>query len=264
MEIRELETYFKKEADAFPGKVAYYFQDFSNPALSIEQAKEEQVVSASMIKVPVMVALFEKMREGVIELGDRLNVRQEQILEDSKVFEDGERTASFLELITWMIINSDNTASNVLMSDLGFDALNDYFQKIGLTKTKAERLMLDHEAVEAGRNNYISPMDFYHCMCLLREQEKTDRYAKIGMEILSKNRDFDSLCRYLYEGPYCAHKTGGLDDIVHDAGIIRVRDREYFLGVFVSEFAPAPENERLAERLIGRLSRKVFDFYKAM
>lgn len=259
MNIEELEAYFKQEADAFPGKTAYYFREFHDTSLSFGHFEEERVVSASTIKVPIMMALFSKMKQGEIHLENTLTVKQEQILDDSKVFEDGEREVSFYELIVWMIINSDNTATNVLMSYLGFDTLNQYFGEIGLKQTKAERMMLDFQAVEQGRNNYISPMDFFRCMCLLRDHADNDPYAKLGLDIMARNRDHDSLCRYLYEGPYCAHKTGGLDDIVHDAGIIRVGDTEYFLGVFVSEFAPAPENERLAERLIGRLSRKVYD-----
>ena len=261
--IKELEMYFEQEAKDFPGKVAYYFHDFSDTTLSFGRSAEEQVVSASTIKVPVMMALFSKMKQGDMDLEDTLTVKQEQILDDSKVFEEGERKASFYELIVWMIVSSDNTATNVLMSYLGFDTMNNYFKEIGLKHTKAERLMLDFKAVEEGRNNYISPADFYQCMCILKNTADSDSYAKLGLDIMSKNRDYDSLCRYLYEGPYCAHKTGGLDDIVHDAGIIRAGNREYFLGVFISEFTPVPENERLAEQLIGRLSRKVYYMYKA-
>lgn len=259
MNIKELEAYFEQEAESFPGKVAYYFHDFSDDALKFGRNEEEQVVSASTIKVPVMMALFSKMKNDELKLEDTLTVKQEQILDDSKVFEYGERKATFYELIVWMIVNSDNTSTNVLMSYLGFDFLNSYFKEIGLKQTKAERIMLDFKAVDEGRNNYISPMDFYRCMCILKSNEDNDPYARLGLEIMSRNRDYDSLCRYLYEGPYCAHKTGGLDDIVHDAGIIRTNNREYFIGVFVSEFAPAPENELLAEKLIGRLSRKIYD-----
>ena len=56
-----------------------------------------------------------------------------------------------------------------------------------------------------------------------------------------------------------AHKTGGLDDIIHDAGVFETGNGDYFFGVFVSEFEPKPEMEKEAEKLIGRMSRAVFD-----
>ena len=262
MDIKELQAYFESEAETFPGKVAYYYCDLKNPELCFGRNAEDRVVSASTIKVPVMMALFTKIKREHLSLKDELTVTKEQILDDSLVFEYGERKASLYELTVWMIVNSDNTSTNVLMSYLGFDAMNSYFKRIGLKQTRAERLMLDFDAVANGKNNYISAMDFYRCIRILKEEEEKDPYAKLALEILSRNRDYRSMCRYLYEGPYCAHKTGGLDDIIHDAGILRIGSREYFLGVFTSEFAPKEENQDLAERLIGRLSRKLFDSYK--
>lgn len=280
--MEELKEYLDHQADAFPGKVAYLYADVEkccrmtgtdgahSPAdeltekrlqdsILLERDSRDRVVSASTVKVPVMMVLMEKLREEGRSLADCLLVRKEQILDDSKVFEYGEREASFEELITWMIVNSDNTATNVLLDSLGFDEYNCRFAEKGLTETIVQRRMLDFEAVEKGLNNYISPYDFYHCMTMIYTEKEADRDARLAYDILKGNRDHDSLCRYLYERIPVAHKTGGLDDIIHDAGVFETGSGDYFFGVFVSEFEPKPEMEKEAEKLIGRMSRAVFE-----
>ena len=118
--------------------------------------------------------------------------------------------------------------------------------------------MLDCDAIKEGRNNYISPMDFYKCMRYLYDNRK-EQYNAAALNVLARNRDHGSLCRYLYDDMTVMHKTGGLDDIAHDGGIFVTGRGTYFLGVFVSEFAPGPKMEREAEKMMGRISRKVYE-----
>lgn len=256
----ELEEYFKKETAKFQGKAAYLYADMSSYQIHFEKYSGDQVISASMIKVPVMMCIFYLIEKGKFSLRTELSVEENQILDDSLVFEYGKRKATIYELMVWMIVNSDNTATNVLLSFVGVDRLNTYFEKIGLNQTKVERLMLDYQAIKEGKNNRISPSDFFTCMKLLKTKESENEYARLAIDIMKQNRDFKSLCRYLYEGPVVAHKTGGLDGIEHDAGMIETTAGSYFLGVFLSEFLPSPEMEKEAQKLIGRLSRRTYEF----
>lgn len=256
----KLEEYFHEEIAKFHGKVAYLYADMDNFNVHFEKDSSEMVVSASMIKVPIMMCVFDLIEKGELSLQTEIVVEEKQILADSLVFEYGQRKATIYELVVWMIVNSDNTATNVLISFIGIDRLNRYFEEVGLLQTKTERKMLDYQAIKDGKNNMISPSDFFTCMKLLKSTQSKSEYAKLAMSILKRNRDYNSLCRYLFEGPIVAHKTGGLDGIEHDAGIIETTAGSYFLGVFISEFSPSPEMEKEAQKLIGRLSRKIYDF----
>lgn len=255
----ELEKCFLEEAAAFQGKVAYLYADMNCSKIHFEKYSKDQVVSASMIKVPIMLCVFSLIEKGEASLATEIIVEEKQILEDSLVFEYGQRKATLHELVVWMIVNSDNTATNVLISFIGMDQLNAYFSEIGLSQTRVERLMLDYQAIKDGRNNLISLWDFMTCMKLLKETEDEREYARLALDIMKQNRDHESLCRYIYEGPVIAHKTGGLDGIVHDAGIIYTAAGSYFLGVFISEFSHSTELEKEAQKLIGRLSRKTYE-----
>ncbi len=229
----------------------------------VKYKEEEQVISASTIKVPVMLCLFDYLRENGISVETKVEVKSEQICSDSTVFEYGAREASLYELTIWMIINSDNTATNVLLDYLGFDRLNAYFDRIGLTDTRVQRHMLDYEAVAAGKNNYISPVDFWHCMEMIWEKKESDPDMAMAFQILTWNRDDESLLRYLYENPVCAHKSGELDQVEHDAGIFCCEKGNYFLGIFLSEMSGEETQLKEACKLIGRMSRAVYDYYNA-
>ncbi len=276
---KELQQYLEKEATAFAGKVAWLWVDLSEDkgeekageakkekaekrkTCVVRSHEEEQVISASTIKVPVMLCLFDYLKENNISVETKVEVKAEQICPDSTVFEYGSREASLYELTVWMIINSDNTATNVLLDYLGFDRLNAYFQRIGLINTLAQRHMLDYEAVTAGKNNYISVVDFWHCMEMIWEKKESDPAMAMAWEILTWNRDDESLLRYLYENPRCGHKSGELDQVEHDAGIFCCEKGNYFLGIFVSEMSGEEAQLKEACKLIGRMSRAVYDYY---
>ncbi len=258
MDLFELERKFKEETSAFQGKISYLYAHMDREKNCFSYQADDNVVSASMIKVPIMMAVFNQMMMENQDLEQKIMIDDTVICNDSIVFEYGAREATIYELIIWMIINSDNTATNALIHYLGMDRLNIYFRNIGLECTKVERRMLDFDAVRKGRNNYISMSDFYQCMkMLVRKEVLNDNYCHLALWIMRQNRDEFCMKRYLYECPQVAHKTGELDAIVHDAGIIYGPRGKYFLGIFISEFEPSHEQE--AKKLIGRLSRYVYD-----
>lgn len=83
----------------------------------------EKLVSASTIKVPIMLAIFEEVKSGKVNLNDTILVTKNDILDDKEVFENGENYYSINELINWMIIESDNTATNVLLKYFGMEKI---------------------------------------------------------------------------------------------------------------------------------------------
>ena len=86
----------------------------------------KKLVSASTIKVPIMLAIFEEVKSEKVNLNDTILVTQNDILDDTEIFENGENYYSINELINWMIIESDNTATNVLLKYFGIENINNY------------------------------------------------------------------------------------------------------------------------------------------
>ena len=155
---REFSEKLHEMTDAFPGDMQLLFRTLTGEEEEVAIDPDRRVVSASTIKVPVLGCLLDTLGENGTPLEAMHPVTAADILDDTLVFDTGAREASWYEIAWWMIVNSDNTAANVLMKALTFPRINDWCQRRGLRSTRAERMMLDYDAIREGRNNYISPL----------------------------------------------------------------------------------------------------------
>lgn len=75
------------------------------------------------------------------------------------------------------------------------------------------------------------------------------------IDILSRQRVHESLKRYLVDDVKMAHKTGGLETVEHDVGIVYNGSNDYLIGVFITEVT----NNEYAKQLIGRISKSAYE-----
>ena len=250
--------------DAFPAKTALYCVDLTNGRPIAAIRENAQVVSASTIKVALLCCALQDVMEGNLSLEQFVPICDGDYCDDTQVFEPTYRQdgASLWEMLYWMIVSSDNTATNSVISLLGYDHVNDYCRKMGLCQTSLQRKMLDFQAIWEGRNNYTSPVDLYRMFSVLYHGEiLTQPLREVALDFLSRCRHTDALQRYIPDPVVVAHKPGGLDHLNHDAGILLLEDRPYYLGVFTWD-GPALDGEPQQNRLIGKLSRMVYDAVK--
>lgn len=262
MTVPELEAYIKRELDAFPAKSALLMADAESGEVLHAVNAHTRVVSASTIKVAILFTALELCDEGKLSLEQPVPLPAERICADTEVFEPGNRgvSCSLWELLYWMTVQSDNTATNAVIRLLGYDAVNHWCAAHGLTDTILEREMLDWDAIAAGRNNYTSAAD--QC-ALYRMLWKggilTEASRAVAMDFLCRQRSADGLLRYIPQPVTVAHKPGGLDYLNHDAGLFLTK-RPYFLGIFIWD-GPSPEGDSRQKQLIGRLSKAVYQTY---
>lgn len=263
MTITELDAYLRAEIEAFPAKTSLLVADLATGAVRHAFAPDARVVSASTIKVPILLAALEEVRLGRLALDQMVPVPDSEVLEDTEVFERGVAEYSLWELLYWMIVESDNTATNVVLDLLGFDAVNEYARTaLGLKDTVCRRKMLDWAAVEAGRNNYTSAADqcrMYRLLCggRLLPPDLTET----ALDMLRRQRCMGSILRYVPDRVDFAHKTGGLDYLDHDAGVMLQGEKSYFIGIFTWD-GPSPEGDKRQKMFIGRLARAVVEAYR--
>lgn len=258
-----LQNYAENEIRDTEANVSLLVYDFmkQEPLLSFQP--ERRLVSASTIKTQIMLAVFDRVQKGALSLTQRIPVPCREILEDTEVFNCGQKDCPLEELVTWMIINSDNTATNLLIELLGMEAINASIRAQGLRETVLERKMLDWDAIKAGRNNYTSARDQLVTFTRLYENAiLTPELCELAKNILRRQRDFRLALRYLCPPDLIfAHKTGGLDHLNHDCGIFRMPGRAYYFGCFVTDAMDDTEQNPVAARLIGRLSKAVYGYY---
>ncbi len=194
------------------------------------------MVSASLIKLPVMAAVYEKLERGEL---DR---------------ETAERR------LGPMITVSDNASANALIRLLGggdeaagMAAVNDWCARQGLGDTRLNRLML----VDNGLQNYTSAAD---CAALLAAVYRGDcvspEASREMLALLLGQTVKDRLPRGLPEGTPIAHKTGDLIGLCWaDVGIVFSPGGDYILCVISDGLA----GELEAKDAAAALSRQIYD-----
>ena len=153
------------------------------------------------------------------------------------------------DLVTLMIILSDNTATNLLIDMLGVANVNDMIASMGLHGTILNRKLFMPELARLGVKNYIAAGDLGRVMQLLLDGQVVSAEASAEMlRILGNQRLNGKMPFFLHsEGIKCAHKTGEDDGITHDVGVIYGKAPVIFC--FVSERTDVPEAELVLQRL---------------
>ena len=213
--------------------------------------------SASLIKVPILLAVLDYLEEKNESIHQIVKVAKENRVDFSVLTELEAKEATLHELLVWMIITSDNTATNVLVDFLGLESLNQYFNKIGLNQTRIQRKMMDFVQLEKGLDNLTTARDMaFLFTAIYRQKLLSKKHSELALDILSRQRVHDSLKRYIADDVKVAHKTGSLETVEHDVGIVFSKKTAYIIGVFVTDHA----NNEEAKKLIGKLSKIVYDY----
>jgi len=105
--------------------------------------------AASIIKVPVMMEYFYLIDSQKIRLEDRLKIRHDYALGKSRLLWMPDRAEITIEnLISLMIIESDNLAANMLIDSIGLSEINHLTGMLGCDNTKISHLLLKGANIE--------------------------------------------------------------------------------------------------------------------
>lgn len=212
--------------------------------------------SASLIKVPILFTVLDYLEKKNESIHQIVKVSPENLVDFSVLTELQVEECTLHDLLVWMIITSDNSATNVLIDFIGFENLNQYFKNIGLLETSIQRKMMDFVQLQKGYDNRTTARDMAKLYtAIYRKELLSPKYSELAIDILSRQRILTSLKRYLVEDVKIAHKTGSLDAVEHDVGIVYTNKIDYLIGVFITNHH---DNEN-AKQLIGKVSKIVYD-----
>ncbi len=214
--------------------------------------------SASTIKLAIMSELFNKVNDGSLKLDDKI-----ELIENLKTGGDGilkelkyGHKFTLEEIMTLMIIVSDNMATNILINLLGMDNINNTIQNLGLKGTKLQRKMMDSQAAKEGRENIITANDLATILELIYKGKNVNKeYSSMMLDIMKRQQVRGRLDLYLPEEVLIAHKTGDLDNLEHDGGIVYLKDKEYIICVLTDK----TESNKEGREIIGKISKMVYD-----
>ncbi len=237
-----------------------YFIDVDNGQF-VSMNGNKSLPAASTIKIPVAIAFFQAVDQGKIQLHEQLPLTKDVVGSGAGTmqYELGKRESySALEVVTQMIVISDNTATNMLIKRLGgMDTLNRQFQTWQLPQTKLNNLLPDLEGT-----NTTSPQDL--AMILVKLQDGNVLSLKSRdrlLNIMQQTKTRTLLPQGLEPDAIIAHKTGDIGKVIGDAGVIDMPNGKRYVGAVI---ATRPYNDVAARTLIQDMSRTVYQHYKGI
>ena len=191
----------------------------------------QQMAPASMIKLFVMAKTMQDVHDGKLSLDEKITIKKNDAVGGAGVttwYNAGEQR-TIEQLMTVMITDSDNTATNILIDRLGMQNINRYLQQQGFRDTVlVYKMMMGRKGK---KKNLSSVRDigsffsrlYYHQ--LVGEQED-----KLMLAILRQQHDKECFPAALpdYE---IAHKTGEVNDVYVDGGIFFGQQEDFVLVV---------------------------------
>jgi len=239
------------------GNIAVVVKDLSNND-TIKINENLVFPSASTIKLSIMSELFNKVNEGIYRLNDVIEINEKMKTNGDGILKELNSGHKFTleEICTLMIIVSDNMATNILIDLLGMDNINTAIKNLGLQDTKLQRKMMDSQAAKEGKENLITAEDFAHILELIYKGENINaKFSELMLNILKRQQVRGRLDLYLPEEVVIAHKTGDLDYLEHDGGIVYLPDKEYIICVLTNQ----TESNKEGREIIGKISRLVYE-----
>lgn len=131
-----LEATIRARLDSLPAQSTFYAKDLST-GREIAIRADVPMNTASVIKLPVLVLAFRDADAGRLALDDRYTIRPEDLRRGTgllQTFAPGLQP-TMRDLVTQMIITSDNTATDIVIGRVGLARVNRMLDSLGYRDT---------------------------------------------------------------------------------------------------------------------------------
>jgi len=218
---------------------------------------DKEFPTASIIKIPILLQLFRKIDANLIGLQDKMSITDYYLTGGSGFlqYKPIGTVLSVNELAQFMIQESDNTATNMLLSTIGgVDGLDRALRNWGFNKTHLSNWLPDLEGT-----NVATPKDLGTMLYNIDNSNLLSlrNRAKI-VEIMSHVKNRFLIQAGLPDNAQFIHKTGDIGTMLGDAGIVLLPDgRKYIIVIMVKR----PWNSYGAKQFIIDASKAVYNSY---
>jgi beta-lactamase class A len=214
-----------------------------------------QQVSASLYKLWVLDDLYYQASNGQLDLDNDATVTSDDAYYDVQqqdVVVSPGTSLSYRDAARLMITISDNTSAAMLVRQLGPDNINAFMQQNGLTHS-----LLDWSGVG---DNMTTPLDMMHELELIATSRMVDAESSAEMVNMLLDQQINNrLPVNLPPEARIAHKTGDLDNLLHDAGIIYGPTGPFVIVAMASNLDDL--NEAFDNMPV--LARRVYDYFNS-
>lgn len=216
---------------------------------------DERFISASTIKIPIMVEIYRQIDRGDRALDDLIPMTPADICPGSGVMLQLHPGIVFTlrDIVYLMMSISDNTATNMLIDLAGMENVNDTIASLGMTNSALGRKMRGVPAPDGSPENWATPNDFRNAVdAILRGAAASRQSCDAMIEMLTLQQNTRRIGRSFPEGtlPW-GSKTGTVGTVSHDAGFVRGAAGDMVVTVFTQGFPILHD----AEPVMGEIAR---------
>jgi beta-lactamase class A len=194
---------------------------------------DETFPTASLIKVAILVTVFDLVEQGQLSLDDQLTLLKIDKVPGSgnlQFMHDG-ATLTVRDAAWLMSTTSDNTATNLLLDRIVIRRVWDKMEKLGLQHTKVHSkvyLRMASVAMDSSVKyglGVTTPNEMARLFGLLAEGKAVSAKADSTMlDILAHNEDYASMQRHV-EALTVPHKTGATDQVRTECALFPLQSR---------------------------------------
>lgn len=269
MSIATVATEIERLADETGGIVGVAATQLAT-GRHIGYREDEVFPTASVIKLPLLVALHEAATAGRIDLAERVTYRDETKVAGSGVLQylDDGLNPTLRDLAVLMMSVSDNTATDLLFDRVGKQRIEETMDHLGLPSIRIpfdirEMLMelvdMDHSRPggydelrrrlrlslgSGGRSmtpdqaDRTSPADMCRLLELIEARAILNADACTAIiELMKRIQSATRIPGLLPKGTVVAHKTGSYRRLRNDVGIVYAPNGPYAVALFARELA---------------------------
>ncbi len=272
-QIEELRVQLAPLLDKHMGQVAVAIKHVPSGQTLLHNA-QQVMPTASLIKFPLMVATYQAIANGRTSLDAQIVVRQEDLVPGSGVLTDHFAPGVVLRLrdaIRLMIVFSDNTATNLVVDQVGLGATAELMQGLGLTETKLNSKVYQRETSIFPERSQSYGLGSTTAEEMLKLLEMLDQEQLVSTEAsremaahLYACDDKSKLCRLL-PGVKIAHKSGSINATRCDAGWIDGPGGRVLICVLTTDNADKSwGDDNAGELLCARIAQTTYAHFNAV
>jgi beta-lactamase class A len=256
------------------GKVAVFATNLkTGDMLAINP--DQPVPTASVIKLPILVEAMRQVKTGQHRLDEKIALDKDNVVQGSGVlqFFDLPVTVTLKDALTFMIIESDNTATNVVIDQVGIKNVNDNIARMGLKDTYLYKkvykpatgpMPADQKKFGLGKT---TPREMAKIMESIVNCELHDQKLCDAMLYMLRNQQYRNMVPHFIETSdtseglsLIGNKTGSLDAVRNDVAVIYSKNGPIVISAFTYDNQDQSwNNDNAAELLIAHIAKTIVE-----
>jgi beta-lactamase class A len=236
---------------------------------------DRQMETMSTIKIPLMIEVFEQIKAGKFTLADKYTFVEADSQPGTGTIQrlDPGAVMTVKDLVTMMIVVSDNTATEVLYRMVGGpDAVNARMTALGLPKTRAMNVpskwfpvlraaATTEQFYRDGKHPFglSTPREMGRLLEMMERGTLVDKPSSDLMLRIMRGQLYRTRIPRYVTGYTIPHKTGDfLPYVGDDVGMLEAPGKTIILSVFTGNHFGSGE---MLENAIGLVAKDVADYF---